>query len=57
MSQPSAAKQVLTRLQAVKDACADLEPTMASAKSSEFYRGYGEGVNHAMAVVIEELLD
>lgn len=57
MNQPSPIKKVLTRLQAVKDNCADLEKTATSVKSSEFYRGYDEGVDHAMVVVIEELLE
>ena len=57
MSEPSPIKKVLKRLQSVKDNCTDKELSAVSARSAEFYRGYGGGAEHAMAIVIEELLD
>lgn len=57
MSEPSPIKKALKRLQTVKDACADKELSASTTRSSEFYRGYGGGVEHAITIVIEELVD
>ena len=57
MPEPSAIKKTLSRLQEVREISLDSEGSTTREEMAAFYRGYRAGADHAITIVIEELVD